>query len=188
MTGEPALRYLLTIGHSRHPLADFLGLLARHQVDVLVDVRSHPVSRFSPQFSRHALERALSSAAIGYQFQGDALGGRPRSPACYRPDGTLDYDLVEAQDFYQRGIAELLASLPRARVCVLCAEEDPSDCHRRQLITRTVAGRGVAVHHIRGSGALEAEADLRAREPPRQLSLLDPSPPASPPRPRRRRA
>jgi len=171
--GDPSRALsVLTIGHSRHPLDKFLGLLRQHEAEILVDVRSQPFSRFSPHFSRKALERAVTGASIRYLFMGDALGGRPQSPACYDAGGKLDYDRVEAQDFYQRGIERLLEGIARFRVCLLCSEEDPSSCHRRLLITRTLVRRGVDVRHIRGTGAIDAEAELCARSTTKQLSLL----------------
>jgi len=173
MTDQHApARSVLTVGHSNHSLDKFLGLLRGQGVALLVDVRSQPASRFSPHFARRALERAVTASAIGYVFLGDALGGRPRSRACYDAAGTVDYDRVAVQDFYRQGIAELLEHLARSRVCVLCSEEDPARCHRRLLITRTLVDHGVDVQHLRGTGALEAEAALRARGEPTQLSLL----------------
>lgn len=162
MAADPGTRSILkilTIGHSRHPIDRFLALLGQHGVEVLVDARSHPASRFSPQFARRALERAVGDAGIRYLFLGQALGGRPADPACYRPDGTLDPDRVERLDAYQRGIDQLLDEAERARVCVLCAEEDPARCHRRLLVGRTLVRRGARVLHIRGSGALDAETE-----------------------------
>ena len=53
---------LLTIGHSKHPIEKFLELLRQHGVEVLVDARSQPFSRFSPHFSRKArnqLDRSM---------------------------------------------------------------------------------------------------------------------------------
>jgi uncharacterized protein (DUF488 family) len=163
---------ILTIGHSRHPLDRFLDLLARHGVEVLADVRSQPVSRFSPHFSRAALARAVEAASIRYVFLGDALGGRPKPRACYGEDGQVDYDLVEQQDFYRRGIEALAGELARARVSIMCAEEDPARCHRRLLVARTLVRRGTLVRHIRGSGALELEEELPAGGGPAQLPLL----------------
>lgn len=163
---------VLTIGHSKHPIEKFLGLLRQHGVDVLVDARSQPFSRFSPQFSRKALERAVTEASIRYLFMGDLLGGRPEPRECYDAEGTVDYDRVEVQEFYQRGIDRLLDGIARFRVCLLCAEEDPLHCHRRLLVTRTLVRRGVEVRHIRGSGAVETEDDLRARDQGGQLTLL----------------
>lgn len=178
MTDEPSQALsVLTIGHSKHSLDRFLGLLRQHDVEVLVDARSQPASRFSPHFTRKTLERAVQASSIAYLFLGDTLGGRPRPRECYDAGGHVDYDRVEAQDFYQRGISQLLDGIARFRVCVMCAEEDPSRCHRRLLITRTLVRHGVTVRHIRGSGALESEDDLRASENPSQLSLLDARPP-----------
>jgi uncharacterized protein (DUF488 family) len=171
MTSDPSQApSVLTLGHSNHSLERFLALLRQHQVEILVDARSKPVSRFS-QFMRRALERAVAASSISYLFMGDSLGGRPEPRECYGADGKVDYDRVEAQDFYQRGIEQLLDGIARFRVCVLCAEEDPSHCHRRLLITRTLVRRGVDVRHIRGTGAIETEDELRARDDPRQLSL-----------------
>lgn len=180
MTGDPSQALsVLTIGHSKHSLDRFVALVRQHDVEVLVDARSQPASRFSPHFSRKALERAMAASSIAYLFMGDALGGRPQPRECYDADGKIDYDRVEAQDFYQRGIEQLLDGIARFRVCVLCAEEDPSHCHRRLLIARTLVRRGVDVRHIRGTGAIETEDELRARDDPRQLSLLEGDPPAT---------
>jgi len=167
----PSQLSVLTIGHSRHPIEKLIGLLHEHHVEVLVDARSQPFSRFSPQFSRKPLERSLTEASIRYLFLGDQLGGRPLSRACYDADGKIDYDRVEAQDFYQRGIERLLDGIARFRVCILCAEEDPARCHRKLLIGRTLLQRGVEVIHIRASGELEPDRPA-ARPSSPQLELL----------------
>lgn len=167
-----APKSVLTIGHSKHPIQKFLGLLREHGVELLVDARSQPFSRFSPQFSRKALEPAVMEVSISYLFMGDLLGGRPERRECYAADGRVDYDLVEAQEFYQRGIERLLDGAARFRVCILCAEEDPTRCHRRLLITRTLVRRSVDVRHIRGTGAVQCEAEIEKRAGSGQLSLL----------------
>ena len=67
---------VFTIGHSNHPAEAFLGLLLRHGIEEVVDVRSLPHSRFNPQFNRKALRTALTEAGVGYVFMGAELGGR----------------------------------------------------------------------------------------------------------------
>lgn len=170
--GRAGASSVFTIGHSSHAIEKFLGLLRQHGVEVLIDARSQPFSRSSPQFSRKALERTVTEASIRYLFMGDLLGGRPQSRECYGADGKVDYDRVEVQEYYQRGIERLLDGLARFNVCLLCAEEDPSRCHRRLLITRTLVRRGVEVRHIRGTGTVETEEDLRARGQGGQRTLL----------------
>jgi uncharacterized protein (DUF488 family) len=169
---QPQAPSVLTIGHSNHPIEKFLRLLREQGVQVLVDARSQPFSRFSPQFSRKALERVVTEASIRYLFMGDLLGGRPEPRECYDAEGNVDYDLVEAQEFYQRGIERLLDGIARFRVCILCAEEDPTRCHRRLLITRTLVRRRVDVRHIRGTGGVESEPEIEKRLRSGQLSLL----------------
>jgi uncharacterized protein (DUF488 family) len=159
---------LLTIGHSKHPLARFLELLRQHAVSELVDVRSKPVSRFSPHFNKQVLGRSLAEAGIRYTFAGEALGGRPSDPDLYDSNGHVLYARLAQREHYRRGIARLVESVAAARTCVMCAEEDPARCHRRLLIAETLVARGVDVQHIRGDGAVVGEAELRGS----QLRLL----------------
>ena len=51
------LHAVLTIGHSNHSSDAFIKLLSDHEVEVVVDVRSTPYSRFNPQFDREQLKR-----------------------------------------------------------------------------------------------------------------------------------
>lgn len=154
---------VLTIGHSNGRIEAFIELLRRHEVEVLVDTRSQPYSRYSPHFSRDPLQRAVRDAAIRYLFMGNALGGRPTPRECYDAEGKVLYDKVEEQDFYKEGIERLGEGIRRFRVCLLCSEEDPIRCHRRRLVARTLIRRGIEVRHIRGTGDIESEAHVQAR-------------------------
>jgi hypothetical protein len=55
---------VLTVGHSDHPLERFLALLARHEVEALVDIRSFPGSRKHPHFHRDNLAAALPESGL----------------------------------------------------------------------------------------------------------------------------
>jgi len=46
----PTERIVFTIGHSNHPLEVFVDLLKKHEIDVVVDVRSRPRSKYTPHF------------------------------------------------------------------------------------------------------------------------------------------
>ncbi len=157
---------LYTIGHSAHPIVDFLGLLRLHQVRQVVDVRSIPASRFHPQYIKKRLEASLAEAGIGYVYLGDALGGRPGDPALY-PQGKHrvppdrfprpDYTLVMQRPDFRQGIERLLGLAAAELTAILCSEEDPARCHRHLLIAAYLAVQApeVRVWHIRGNGALE---------------------------------
>ncbi len=55
---------LWTIGHSTRPIDEFIGLLRAHQIDLLVDVRTVPRSRYNPQFNVDTLTQSLLDAGL----------------------------------------------------------------------------------------------------------------------------
>lgn len=153
---------LYTIGHSNHTLDRFVGLLRRHHVERLVDVRSHPYSRWAPQFRKRALAEGLLGAGMSYVFLGDVLGGRPAGDEYNGPDGKVDYALrSQALDFID-GLETLLVLGSERPTAVMCAEEDPERCHRRALIAPALRARDVQVAHIRGDGRLQVESEGQA--------------------------
>lgn len=161
---------LHTVGHSNHPIERFIELLRGQRITRLVDVRSHPASRWAPQFGKRPLAGALGRAGIDYCFLGDTLGGRPADRAFYDVDGRVDYALRrEAPDFID-GVERLVALAAERPTAILCAEEDPARCHRRLLITPALRARGIEVVHIRGDGRVEPEIDDEA--PGGQLGLF----------------
>jgi uncharacterized protein (DUF488 family) len=150
---------VLTIGHGSQESGAFLGLLRQHGIATVADVRSAPYSRYAPHFSKHALRALLEAAGIRYVWAGDALGGRPRDPACYHQGvvriGNVDFQAMARQPTYQQGVASLLAEAANGAVAVMCSEEDPRRCHRHRLIEQSLRELGITVLHIRGDGSLE---------------------------------
>lgn len=158
---------IFTIGHSRHPAAHFIAVLACHQIQVVVDVRSQPHSRFSPQFNKNQLEQALNEQGLEYVFLGKQLGGRPERSEFYNADGSLDYERRAVEQDFLDGIEEVLRLAADKRVAILCAEEDPEKCHRWLLVGKTLAARGISVIHIRGDGR------ATPAEPCQQMTLFE---------------
>jgi uncharacterized protein (DUF488 family) len=145
-----------TVGHSDHTTAAFVDLLQRHGITLVIDVRSHPYSRWANQFNREVLARDLedSDTGIGYLFLGDALGGRPASPKLYDPgQDRPDYQRVAQTGVYRAGIERLLALARAERVVLMCSEGDHRRCHRHLLITQTLLDRGVRTVHIQPDGS-----------------------------------
>jgi uncharacterized protein (DUF488 family) len=150
---------IYTLGHSRHAAERFLDLLEAQEISRLVDVRSHPVSRWAPHFAKAVLARLLAAQAIDYVYLGRELGGRPEDPAFYQADGSLDLERrSEAADF-QAGIARLVELAGERKTVILCAEEDPTRCHRRRLLAPALQRAGLQVLHLRGDGRVEPESD-----------------------------
>jgi uncharacterized protein (DUF488 family) len=155
---------IYSIGHSNHSADAFLGLLRQHGIEVVVDVRSQPFSRYTPHFTTGPLRESLAAAGVRYLFLGRELGGRPEGDEYYDAEGHARYDLVAASAPFLEGITRLLRGIEQFRVAMLCAEEDPTHCHRRLLVGRVLEERGVAILHIRGDGRVESEDAVRAAE------------------------
>lgn len=151
---------LWTVGHSNHPLGRFIDLLRDGEIEVIVDVRSSPYSRFASHFNRDALAGSLRAAGLEYLFLGRELGGRPEGDQYYDDEGHVLYGRVARSSFFNQGLERLERGLRAHRVAVMCAEEDPTDCHRRLLIARVLLDRGVGVRHIRGNGRVQDEAEF----------------------------
>ena len=149
------MRRLYTIGHSSHPLEHFVGLLALHRIEVLVDTRSAPNSRYSPQFDRDSLQNIVAAAGMKYLFLGDVLGGRPKDTTHYDRQGRALYGRMGKGKEFIDAIARLERGAAGFRVALLCSEEDPAHCHRRLLVGRVLMERGAELLHIRGDGRLE---------------------------------
>jgi uncharacterized protein (DUF488 family) len=159
----PARAYdLFTIGHSNIPADRFVAMLRAAGVEAIADVRSVPASRRFPWFSAKAFGERLACEGVAYEFFGDELGGRPRDPALYC-DGVADYEAMAAQPEFRAGLDRLMASAKRCRVCLMCAEREPLDCHRCLLVGRALAGRGLAIGHILHDGTVEPNAATEQR-------------------------
>ncbi len=155
---------IYTIGHSDHTIEGLIDLLQRNAIQTVVDVRSQPYSRWTPQFNREVVARDLESAGIQYRYMGDRLGGRPADASLYEPgDEHPNYERLEATAAYQRGINELLALASAERVALMCSEGDFHNCHRHHLLAQTLLARGAEVQHILPDGSL-APAERIARQ------------------------
>jgi uncharacterized protein (DUF488 family) len=152
------MRALHTIGHSTLPADVFTGLLRTHGIVTLADVRRVPRSRHNPQFDRDALAACLEAVGMGYAHL-PALGGmrRPRPDSVnlgLRSAGFRGYaDHMQTAEF--RGGLETLEALASAgATAMMCAEAEPSRCHRG-LLSDAMLVRGWRVVHILRSGAVE---------------------------------
>jgi len=122
---------LFTVGYAGRTLPEFVRLLKENGIARLVDVRARPASR-KPGFSAMPLFDALRREGITYESD-RALG----NPVAIR-DLWKNGSLAEGKSRYRRMLrngrrarVELLLAHARVeRVCILCYEDDPDECHR----------------------------------------------------------
>ncbi|HJQ33051.1 MAG TPA: DUF488 domain-containing protein [Pyrinomonadaceae bacterium] len=139
---------IYTVGHGRHPWADFLALLRRYEIELLCDVRSAARSRW-PQFNGQVLAANLKDAGIGYEWLPEC-GGKVVAPT-----GELN-----------RGLERIMELAADARVALMCSESQPltshreprANCHRVGLLGPPLRARGARLVHILPNGdALELD-------------------------------
>jgi uncharacterized protein (DUF488 family) len=169
-----------TVGHSTHPIEEFVGILQTHDVRQLVDVRTMPRSRRVPQFNKENLAASLQAAGILYRHM-PGLGGL-RHP---KPDSTNTgwrnasfrgyADYMQTPEFREHleKLIELAAQSPTA---IMCAEAVPWRCHR-SLIADALMARGIGVTEILSA----KQSRPHALTPFAQVSGTEVTYPAAPP-------
>lgn len=170
------MKRIYTVGHSNKPVEYLIGLLDRHQITVVVDIRSKPFSKYSPQFNRAELAESLRLAGRPYVFSGHSLGGMPEDASLRDQEGRPDYDKIRESPAYQKELADVARIVEDGRigqVALMCSEADPTKCHRRRLVGVDIVARGLELVHIMGDGSLVTEHEIRERLGENQPSVLD---------------
>src|SRR5690625_4394980 len=125
---------IYTVGHSTHPIEEFIAILTAHGINHLVDVRTIPKSRRNPQFGGEALAVSLTDAGITYSHEKD-LGGlrrrRPGSPnGAWRNASFQGYaDYMQTPEF-NAAVDDLLQRGQGSDLVIMCAEAVPCRFHR----------------------------------------------------------
>lgn len=142
---------LWSVGHSTLHFADFVALLAGHDVSQVGDIRAVPKSRRHPHFHTDSLARTLPEAGITYVHL-PRLGGF-RRPTRDSPNtgwrnssfrAYADYALTEE---FSSGLAELCELAERGPTAMMCSEAVWWRCHRR-LVSDQLVVAGDEVRHI----------------------------------------
>ena len=150
---------VFTIGHSNLAQEEFDALLKRHGIEVLVDVRSYPRSKYCPHFDKDSLSGHLESSGVEYHYFPELGGHQFVGEGKDRRE--LSYDEVIATKEFQKGLKSVRDCAREGyRVALMCSENDPMDCHRMLMLGRALAhpeiydGRlkPVDVQHITRTG------------------------------------
>ena len=154
-------RPFFTIGHSTRSIDEFVGLLSKAEVRLVVDVRTIPRSRTNPQYNSEALAEALSEFRIDYEHIA-ALGGlrgRKRDApadvnAFWQNQRFHNYaDYAMSEEFHS-GLTKLRELGHATQCAIMCAEAVWWRCHRRIIADYLIAA-GEAVFHILGRNHIE---------------------------------
>jgi uncharacterized protein (DUF488 family) len=140
-----------TIGHSTHPLDEFIAMLKAFRIEMLVDIRSFPGSRRYPHFNKEALSNSLVQNNINYLHMPE-LGGRRKAVknsknTAWRNEGFRGYaDYMETPEFNE-AITSLEQIALEKRTAYMSSEAVWWRCHR-SLVSDYLKIHGWNVQHI----------------------------------------
>ena len=149
---------MYTIGHSNHSQEEFLHLLEMYEICSVIDVRSIPASKHSPQYNKDALEGFLRINNIDYHYFGKEFGAH-RFDALNEMN-QVDFELAVNTELFHQGVDRLVSLLESQTVVLMCSEANPLDCHRFALIARYFHEHGFEVSHILKNGELATHQSL----------------------------
>ncbi|MDB4906013.1 MAG: hypothetical protein JWO05_797 [Gemmatimonadetes bacterium] len=150
MSAVPVTLY--TIGYEGTTVPAFLSTLTDAGIELLVDVRAVASSR-RPGFAKTALTANVATIGVGYihlrglgtPADGRAAARRGRHEEMHRIFAEHMQTLAAQEDLEE--LLELLGS--GKRVCILCFEAEPRECHRTLVAEAVRARMAVSVVDLR---------------------------------------
>jgi uncharacterized protein (DUF488 family) len=164
---------IFTIGHSTGEVEQFLKLLKESSINVIVDVRSTPYSKFSSQYNREDIADHLKKNDINYLFLGDSLGARNTNKELQFDNGKVCFKEVQKSEEFKKGIARLENGIAKGyNIALMCTEKEAIDCHRFALISEYLNSNGISVKHIQPDGVINHK-DIEERLVEKYFKKID---------------
>jgi uncharacterized protein (DUF488 family) len=142
---------LFTIGYQQATPPKVFEALEDAKVDVVIDTRAVAASR-KPGFSKRQLAAGLDEHGIGYiHLQGL---GTPKEGRLAARSGHIDklFSIYQKHLKTEKAREEMdeLVALAKTgkRLCLLCFERDPKECHRQWIAEIVHERTGAKVEHL----------------------------------------
>jgi uncharacterized protein (DUF488 family) len=144
------MKKLFTIGYEGCKPSDLFAKLQANGVGLLIDVRDVPISR-KPGFSKTSLSHGLDEVDIGYlhlKGLGDPKPGRVAAREGRLADFRQIFTAHMMTTAAQQALAEAVTAAAKSVACLLCFEQDPSNCHRCIVADSMVLSRKFDLVHL----------------------------------------
>lgn len=144
------MKPLLTVGYQGASVPALVETLKAAGVDVLIDVRSAPVSK-RPEFAKAALSASISAAGLRYLHMkalGNPWEGREAAKSgdidAYRRVFIAHLDSAPTR----AALAEAAKIAKEETACLMCLEADPAHCHRSMVAAALAPLGPFEVRHL----------------------------------------
>jgi uncharacterized protein (DUF488 family) len=149
-----------TMGFSNRTWEETLEILQAFRIERLIDIRTLPGSKHTPQFNLEHLQEALPKVGVEY-IHLKSLGGlrKPRKDstlnAAWQNSGFRGYaDYMQTPEF-ETALNQLIILLNEKTTVYCCTEAVYWRCHR-QLVSDALLVRGYQTGHIFSASKVEA--------------------------------
>lgn len=144
-------RQLYTIGYAGYTVETLIQTLHAKHIAILLDIRMTPISR-KKGFSKTALSQAIESAGITYchlRTLGSPKELRQRLYAEGNYEAFFD-DFRAYLSLHAESLQHVAKLASAQRVCLMCVEQYPDECHRSivaEAVVETI-GKQVTIQHL----------------------------------------
>lgn len=149
---------LYTIGYAAKTVEEFVLCLRKYQINIVIDVRSIPYSKYYDRYDKENVEAFLQKENIKYFSFAKEFGAKREDSAVCK--SIVDYDGKEKMVMsyihtcntpeFQLGVKQVLNMLKDSnnKICLMCSEEDPFNCHRSIMLAQYFYEKGFDCLHI----------------------------------------
>lgn len=150
-----------TIGYSGFLINDFITTIQSNNISLIIDVRSQPYSQYFSDYNKESLQQKLESQGIHYRNYVTEFGARQDDRQYYSSNGYLDFELYDKSPSFLNGIEKLIKSMAKGyKFALMCAEKDPSKCHRTILVAKAFHDAGYKVIHLLPNNVKMTQEDV----------------------------
>jgi uncharacterized protein (DUF488 family) len=151
------MKQIFTIGHSNRSWNEFVFILLKNCITMVIDVRRFPGSGRYPHFNKANMIKLLTDKNIQYVHI-EKLGGRRDKTdlanygnSCWQNKSFQAYANYMKNQSFKEGIDEILSVAKHNTIAIMCAEALPWRCHRR-LISDYLIMLGLEVYDVLNKG------------------------------------
>lgn len=157
------MKDIYTIGYSCFEIEDFIEVLKKYNITCLIDVRSNPYSKYHVDYNKENLQNVLKTNGIIYRNYKFEFGAH-QEDLQYFTDGYLDFIKYTKSESFIEGVKKVETGINMDYTfALMCAEKDPSTCHRNIMVAREFYNLGYVIKNILSDNSYELQEDIEQR-------------------------
>lgn len=152
---------LFTIGCSSYNVEYLIHRLNINEINAVVDVRSIPYSRHTPQYNADVLKKVLKKNHIIYMDFSKEFGARREEKEAY-VNNQVSFARVMDLPIFKQGVVRIKKGLNSGyRIALMCTEKNPENCHRFSLVARGIEKKAnICSMHILADGSAVSKESI----------------------------